>query len=93
MPLLGRSLILISLLLSTAGAVVAFAAGAKRSEALSKLAGRLALGFAAFMTLANVTMLVALLRHDFSVSYVAQVGSRQVPVWVTIVSLWSSLEG
>ena len=35
----------------------------------------------------------ALLTHDFSVSYVAQVGSRAVPTWVTIVSLWSSLEG
>ncbi|HET7712940.1 MAG TPA: cytochrome c-type biogenesis CcmF C-terminal domain-containing protein, partial [Thermoanaerobaculia bacterium] len=29
----------------------------------------------------------------FSVSYVAHVGSLQVPLWVTIVSLWSSLEG
>ena len=35
----------------------------------------------------------ALLTHDFSVSYVAQVGSRAVPTWVTVVSLWSSLEG
>src|SRR5688572_1993735 len=35
----------------------------------------------------------ALLTHDFSVAYVAQVGSRAVPVWVSIVSLWSSLEG
>ncbi|HEX6177292.1 MAG TPA: cytochrome c-type biogenesis CcmF C-terminal domain-containing protein, partial [Thermoanaerobaculia bacterium] len=35
----------------------------------------------------------ALLTHDFSVSYVKQVGSRAVPDWVTIVSLWSSLEG
>ena len=93
MSLLGRSLILISLLLSTTGAVVAFAAGAKRSEFLGELARKLALGFAAAMTLANAVMLIALLRHDFSVSYVAQVGSRQVPTWVTIVSLWSSLEG
>ena len=38
-------------------------------------------------------MEVALLRHDFSVSYVAQVGSRATPPVITIVSLWSSLEG
>ena len=38
-------------------------------------------------------MVYALLTHDFSVSYVAQVGSRTRPDWVTIVSLWSSLEG
>ena len=93
MSVLGRSLILLSLLLSTTGAVVAFAAGAKRSDVLAKIARMCALGFAFFMTVANVVMLVALLRHDFSVSYVAQVGSRQVPTWVTIVSLWSSLEG
>src|SRR4029079_11664584 len=35
----------------------------------------------------------ALLGHDFSVGYVAHVGSRSVPAWVSIVSLWSSLEG
>jgi cytochrome c-type biogenesis protein CcmF len=35
----------------------------------------------------------ALITHDFSVEYVSHVGSREVPLWVTIVSLWSSLEG
>src|SRR2546425_8201361 len=45
------------------------------------------------MALANLTMEYALLTHDFSVSYVAHVGSRAVPTWVSIVSLWSSLEG
>ena len=45
------------------------------------------------MVLANLLMVYALLARDFSVSYVAQVGSRQVPDWVAVVSLWSSLEG
>jgi hypothetical protein len=45
------------------------------------------------IVLANLVMLYALLARDFSVSYVAQVGSRQVPDWVAVVSLWSSLEG
>jgi cytochrome c-type biogenesis protein CcmF len=45
------------------------------------------------MALANLLMEYALLTHDFSVSYVAHVGSRSVPTWVSIVSLWSSLEG
>jgi cytochrome c-type biogenesis protein CcmF len=35
----------------------------------------------------------ALVRHDFSVSYVAQVGSTTTPLHITLVSLWSSLEG
>src|SRR5258708_39949791 len=45
------------------------------------------------MVVARAFMETALLTHHFSVSYVEHVGSREVPVWVTIVSLWSSLEG
>ncbi len=45
------------------------------------------------MIAANLLMVWALLARDFSVSYVAQVGSRAVPNWVAVVSLWSSLEG
>jgi cytochrome c-type biogenesis protein CcmF len=90
---LGRSLILFALLAATAGALVGFATG-KRPNALGWLwARRLAYAFAAAMALANLVMEYALLSHDFSVSYVAHVGSRSVPTWVSIVSLWSSLEG
>ena len=92
-PLLGRILILLALLAASAGALVGFAAGARPSAAGWKWARRLAYAFAAFMVLANVVMEYALLTHDFSVSYVAHVGSRSVPTWVSIVSLWSSLEG
>ncbi len=42
---------------------------------------------------AVVAMLVALVTHDFSVSYVAQVGSRATPLFYTIISLWGALEG
>ena len=83
---LGRLLILGALLVSTAGAVLGFAKSLRWAR-------RLAYAFGAFMLLATVVMERALLAHDFSVSYVAHVGSREVPVWVTIVSLWSSLEG
>src|SRR5438270_1324702 len=92
-PTLGRTLILLALLAASAGSIVGFATGARPSAAGWKWARRLAYAFAAFMALANVTMEYALLRHDFSVSYVAHVGSRAVPTWVSIVSLWSSLEG
>ena len=90
---LGRLLILAALLVSTAGAFVGFASGASRGANGARWARRLAYAFGALMILATLVMEWALLRHDFSVSYVAHVGSRQVPVWVTIVSLWSSLEG
>jgi cytochrome c-type biogenesis protein CcmF len=92
-PALGRALILLSLLFATAGAVAGFAAGVRRSPTLWDWTRRLAYAFAAAMTAANLLMVKALLTHDFSVSYVAHVGSRSVPTWVSVVSLWSSLEG
>jgi cytochrome c-type biogenesis protein CcmF len=90
---LGRFLILASVLVSAAGAFIGFAAGQKQSPEGLKWARRFAYAFAALMLLATVVMEYALITHDFSVQYVAQVGSRDVPTWVTIVSLWSSLEG
>jgi cytochrome c-type biogenesis protein CcmF len=45
------------------------------------------------VTVATVAMIVALVTHDFSVSYVAAVGSRSTPLLFTIISLWGALEG
>lgn len=42
---------------------------------------------------ANGLMVVALVRHDFSIAYVAQVGSRETPLLFTVASLWGALEG
>src|SRR3984893_12668334 len=92
-PSLGRILILLGLVAASAGAGVGFATGTRESKVGWAWARRLAYAFAALMTLANLVMEYALLTHDFSVSYVAHVGSRSVPTWVSIVSLWSSLEG
>jgi cytochrome c-type biogenesis protein CcmF len=90
---LGRFLVLASLLISTVGAMVAYAAGRGRSEQGLRLARRFAYAYGLLMIAATLVMEYALLTHDFTVGYVAQVGSRTVPTWVTIVSLWSSLEG
>ncbi len=45
------------------------------------------------VTVATVAMVVALVTHDFSVGYVAQVGSRATPLFYTLISLWGALEG
>jgi cytochrome c-type biogenesis protein CcmF len=92
-PSLGRALILLALLAASGGAVVGFATGVRPSEIGWLWTRRFAYAFAALMGLANLVMEYALLTHDFSVSYVAHVGSRSVPTWVSMVSLWSSLEG
>src|SRR5215212_7651725 len=93
LPSLGRILILGSLLAAAAGAILGFAAGRTRSLDGLKWARRFAYLYAALIIGATLVMEYALITHDFSVGYVAQVGSRAVPLWVTIVSLWSSLEG
>ena len=90
---LGRGLILLGLLAASFGIVVGLTAGARRNAWGLAWTRRAAYLFAAAMILANVMMEVALFTHDFSVSYVSKVGSRAAPLWVTLVSLWSSLEG
>ena len=93
MALLGQICVLVALLCCAVGTPVAFAAGAARSARGLAWSRRLALGFAGAMLAANLVMEWALISRDFSVSYVAQVGSRATPLHITIVSLWSSLEG
>jgi cytochrome c-type biogenesis protein CcmF len=92
-PLLGRSLILLSLLVASAGSIVAFFAGARRNPIASAWATRMAYIYAAVISAANFLMIYALIKPDFSVEYVSHVGSRSVPLWVAVSSLWSSLEG
>ena len=91
--LIGRSLILLALAASAIGAVVALSAGARKSADGWRWARHLALLVCFSMLAATGLMEYALLTHDFSVSYVAQVGSRSTPTVIAIVSLWSSLEG
>ncbi|MBF94624.1 MAG: cytochrome C biogenesis protein CcmF [Myxococcales bacterium] len=90
---LGRGLILGALVLAVLGAITAFVAGRQRDEGLLKASRGAAYAFSVLLFVANGLMVYALLVDDFSVSYVAKVGSTKVPTWVSVVSLWSSLEG
>lgn len=90
---LGLGAVLAALMVCAVGAPVSFVAGARRSPRGLAIARRMAYAFAALMVIANLAMEYALISHDFSVSYVAQVGSLATPLHITIVSLWSSLEG
>jgi cytochrome c-type biogenesis protein CcmF len=44
------------------------------------------------VSVAAMAMVYALVTHDFSISYVAQVGSRATPLFYTVISLWGALE-
>ncbi len=90
---LGQAFVLLGLLFCAAGAPLGYWAGARSSAVALALARRLAVAFALCMLLATAVMEWALIAHDFSVSYVAQVGSLATPLHITVVSLWSSLEG
>lgn len=90
---LGRLLILAALATAVAAAILGWAASRNPTETRLRWARGLATASAWLSIGANFVMWNALLGHDFSVSYVAQVGSRATPLHITIVSLWSSLEG
>ncbi|MFN0062240.1 MAG: heme lyase CcmF/NrfE family subunit [Myxococcaceae bacterium] len=84
---LGHAFVLLGLAASVFGAVLGWW---RRSEVWTR---RAVTAFFGCMLAANLVMVVALLTHDFSVHYVALVGSRSTPTLFTIVSLWSALEG
>lgn len=92
-PNLGRALVLLALLFATVGSVTGLFAALKKSREAWVWTRNSALGFAASIIAANLLMVFALVTHDFSVAYVAEVGSRSTPLYFTIVSLWASLNG
>lgn len=91
--ILGYSAQAASLALAVYGLVAAVAGVRLRRLELVRSAESAAYATFGMMLLANLAMVYALVTHDFSVSYVAQVGSRSTPLLITIISLWSSLEG
>ncbi|MEO0604629.1 MAG: cytochrome c-type biogenesis CcmF C-terminal domain-containing protein, partial [Myxococcota bacterium] len=92
-PVIGRLLVLMSLFWAGVGCLAGFWAGYRKNTRAWLLARNSAYGFAASMIGANLLMVYALVVHDFGVSYVAEVGSTQTPLYFTIVSLWASLNG
>ena len=91
--LLGLSALQVALAISLAGAIALFIGG-KDGWRLGRTIGYSAVYTAcALVSLSTFAMLFALVTHDFSVSYVAQVGSRATPLLFTIISLWGALEG
>ena len=91
--LLGNTFILMGLGFAGFGGVLGIESGLRRRQSAFKIVLGCVYAFFACMLLANLTMVNALVSHDFSVKYVTQVGSRQTPLVYTIVSLWSALEG
>lgn len=79
--------------LSIGGIVAGVRAARRQQPAADRQLDRIAYLVFALMSVATGAMIVALVTRDFSVSYVAQVGSRSTPLFYTVISLWSALEG
>ena len=91
--LLGFSATAFSLALAAYGMAAAWWGVRARRAELVASARVAAYAIFGLMLLANLAMVYALVTHDFSISYVAQVGSRSTPVLFTVISLWGALEG
>jgi cytochrome c-type biogenesis protein CcmF len=93
LSLLGSAAIIAALLGALMSVVTGYWGGFKQRPAAAD-ASRYGIYFVFFcMSAAVAVMEIALLTHDFSVSYVAEVGSRSTPTYFTAISLWSSLNG
>ncbi|ODT04276.1 MAG: hypothetical protein ABS52_05515 [Gemmatimonadetes bacterium SCN 70-22] len=91
--LLGYNALMAALAVAAFG-VVAVPIGIRRSrESLIHATYSATYAVFALVTVATFAMIFALVTHDFSVGYVAQVGSRATPLFYTIISLWGALEG
>ena len=91
--LLAHNALLVSLIAVAFGAVITpVAIRSGRREWLQLTYGSVYANFL-LVSIATAAMIVALVTHDFSVSYVAAVGSRSTPLLFTVISLWGALEG
>ncbi len=91
--LLGFSAIAFSLGLAVYAALAAYWGAYRKTPELVASARAAAYAVFGLVLVANLSMVYALLTHDFSISYVAQVGNRSTPAFYTVISLWGSLEG
>ncbi len=91
--MLGLASVWIALAMSLYGIAMAVLGVTRKRAALVESAFQAVYVNFALMTVAVGAMVYALVTHDFSIQYVAQVGSRSTPVFYTVISLWGALEG
>jgi len=83
---------LISALVFSAVAIVAFVAGLRRQKLL-KIAAKALYGYAAMLTHAFFLLLYYFLTRDFSVKYVFEHSDAYLPLLYTISAVWAGKEG
>lgn len=90
---IGHLTVLSALVVALFGSAASLYGAHRRRDDLTSLGQGAALMVAGLLTFACGVMIYALVTHDFSVKYVADVGSRETPLYYTVISLWAALEG
>ena len=92
-PTLGHLAVVIGLLATLYAAGAFIVAGRRGDRAVFASARRAMLAAFGLSALASVAMVISLVTHDFSVSYVARNNATTTPLFYSIISLWAALEG
>ncbi|MPZ91535.1 MAG: heme lyase CcmF/NrfE family subunit [Actinobacteria bacterium] len=90
---LGRPSLLVALVFSLLAIGAFIAAGRTGRRDLSEAGKRALYATFGFTALATISLVSALLAHDFSLNYVANYTSRSLSVPYTISALWGGMEG
>jgi cytochrome c-type biogenesis protein CcmF len=93
MTVLGQLALWLALLLGAWGAIVGWVGGQRGDAVLIASARRTTFALAGLLTVAVASLLVALLRNDFNVAYVASYSSRNLPLPYKVSALYGGQAG
>ena len=93
MTILGQLALWLSLLLAGWGVVAGVLGGRRGTPEYVQSSSRATWGLAAALTVASIALLVALLRHDFNVAYVASYTSRNLPTPYLVSAFYGGQAG
>ncbi len=93
MTILGQLALWLALLLGAWGTIVGFVGGSKQRPELIQSARRATYALCGVLVVASVSLLVALIKHDFNVAYVASYTSRNLPLVYTISAFYGGQSG
>src|SRR5690349_12447210 len=93
MPELGRLAVCLALLFAAYAVAAGVLGGIRRRTHLTISAEHAAYAVFALVAIATAVLLRALLRHDFTLEYVAAYSSSTLPTQYTVAALWGGQKG
>src|SRR5713226_940538 len=90
---LGRLAVCLALLFAAYGVFAGLLGGIRRCAHLARSAEHAAYAVFALVVVATAILLRALLRHDFTLEYVAAYSSSTLPTQYTVAALWGGQKG